>query len=78
MGAGTKDRMSLIIAARGTEHWKAGECGSTRGGVGGGPLVCIAEPLAVTVNKLRERKTVDQKKHIRTTTSDEETERKKQ
>lgn len=47
------------------------------GGGGGerGPLVCKAEPLAVIVNKLRERKTVDQKEDIRTTTSDVETER---
>lgn len=60
MGAGTKDRMSLIIAAGGTEHWRAGECGSTRGWGGErGPLVRKADPLAVTVNKLRERKTVD-------------------
>lgn len=25
MGAGTKDKMLLIIAARGTERWRAGE-----------------------------------------------------
>lgn len=25
MGAGTKDKMPLIIAARGTERWRAGE-----------------------------------------------------
>lgn len=27
MGAGTKDKMPLIIAARGTERWRAGEWG---------------------------------------------------
>lgn len=35
MGAGTKDKMPLIIAARGTERWRDGEQG---GGAGGGEV----------------------------------------
>lgn len=55
-GAGTKDKMSLIIAAKGTEQWRVGECGSMSGWGGGqGALVCKPETLAVTVNKLTER-----------------------
>lgn len=55
--------------------WEYERLGGGGGGGKRGPLVCKAEPLAVIVNKLRERKTVDQKEDIRTTTSDVETER---
>lgn len=64
MGAGTKDKMPLIIAARRTERWRAGEWGGgwavCVGGWGQGALVCKPDTLAVTVNKLTERKTVRQ------------------
>lgn len=63
MGAGTKDKMPLIIAARGTERWRAGEWKGRRSERVGekkrqGALVCKPDTLAVTVNKLTERKTV--------------------
>lgn len=66
MGAGTKDKMPLIIAARGTERWRAGEWEGRRSERVGeeekkkrqGALVCKPDTLAVTVNKLTERKTV--------------------
>lgn len=40
-----------------------------------GPLVCKAEPLAATVNKLKERRTAEQKEDRRRTRSNVETER---
>lgn len=46
MGAGTKDKMPLIIAARGTERWRAG------GREGGGALVFNPDTLAVSENKM--------------------------
>lgn len=62
MGAGTKDKMPLIIAARGTERWRAGEWEGRRSErvgrkkkKGKGALVCKPDTLAVTVNKLTER-----------------------
>lgn len=64
MGAGTKDKMPLIIAAKGTERWRAGEREGRRSEREGkkkkrqGALVCKPDTLAVTVNKLTERKTV--------------------
>lgn len=62
MGAGTKDKMPLIIAARGTERWRAGEWEGRRSERVGkkrqGALVCKPDTLAVTVNKLTVRKTV--------------------
>lgn len=63
MGAGTKDKMPLIIAARGTERWRAGEWEGRRSERVGkkkskGALVCKPDTLAVTVNKLTERNTV--------------------
>lgn len=66
MGAGTKDKMPLIIAARGTERWRAGEWegrrsvrdwGKKKKKKRQGALVCKPDTLAVTVNKLTERKT---------------------
>lgn len=48
MGAGTKDKMPLIIAARGTERWRAGG----REGGRGGALVFNPDTLAVSENKM--------------------------
>jgi len=54
--------MPLIIAARGTERWRAGEREGRRServrGGHEGALVCKPDTLAVTVNKLTERETV--------------------
>lgn len=63
MGAGTKDKMPLIIAARGTERWRAAEWERRRSERAGGKkrqgaLVCKPDTLAVTVNKLTERTAV--------------------
>lgn len=54
--------MPLIIAARGTEQWQAGEWGEGEVREQGekkrqGAPVCKPDTLAVTVNKLTERKT---------------------